>query len=60
MMNSHSMGWFGYSPDGNYFNNIDYILVKRFRTGVNITKIRSSHGVEIGNDFGDDIEAVYE
>ena len=40
-----------HSPNGQYHNQTDYILVrKRFRSGVNITRTQSFPGADIGSD----------
>ena len=40
-----------HSPDGNHYNQTDYILArKRFRPGVNIHRTRSFPGADIGSD----------
>ena len=40
-----------HSPDGKTHNQIDYIMMKkRFKTNVNIAKIRSFPGADIGSD----------
>ena len=40
-----------HSPNGNYHNQINYIMVrKRFRSSVNIAKTRSFPGADIGSD----------
>ena len=42
--------WTWHSPNGQHYNQIDYILVrKRFRSGVNIARTRSFPGADIGN-----------
>ena len=43
--------WTWHSPDGKHHDQIDYILAKkRFRSGVNIHRIRSFPGADIGSD----------
>ena len=43
--------WTWHSPDGKHHNQIDYILAKkRCRSGVNIHRIRSFPGADIGSD----------
>ena len=43
--------WTWPSPNGQHYNQIDYILLrKRFRSGVNIARTRSFPGTDIGND----------
>ena len=47
-----SRRWTWHSPNGKHHNQIDYILVrKRFRSGVNSTRIRSFPGADIGSDY---------
>ena len=46
-----SRRWTWHSPDGKHHNQIDYFLVvKRFRSGVNIHRRRSFPGADIGSD----------
>lgn len=52
-MGSHkaSRKWTWHSPDGQYHNQIDYIMVKRrFMSGIHIAKTRSFPGADIGSD----------
>ena len=43
--------WTWHSPNGQHYNQIDYILVrKRFRSGVNSARIRSFPEADIGSD----------
>ena len=46
-----SRRWTWHSPGGVYYNQIDYIMVKRrFQSSVNIAKTRSFPGDDIGSD----------
>ena len=46
-----SRRWTWHSPNGEYHNQIDYIMVKRrFQSSVNIAKTRSFPGADIGSD----------
>ena len=47
----NSRRWTWHSPNGEYHNQIDYIMVKkRHRASVNINKTRSFPGADIGSD----------
>ena len=47
-----SRRWTWHSPEGDYHNQIDYIMVKRrFQSSVNIAKTRSFPGADIGSDL---------
>ena len=46
-----SRWWTWHSPNGKTHNQIDYIMVKkRFRSSVNINRIRSFPGADVGSD----------
>ena len=46
-----SRRWTWHSPDGQHYNQIDYLLVrKRFRSGVNSARTQSFPGADIGSD----------
>ena len=46
-----SRRWTWHNPNGQHYNQIDYILVrKRFRVGVNSARTRSFPGADIGSD----------
>ena len=46
-----SRRWTWHSPNGQHHNKIDYILVRKsFRPGVNIARMRSFPGADVGSD----------
>ena len=46
-----SRRWTWHNPNGQHHNQIDYVIVmKRFRSGVNIARTRSFPGADVGGD----------
>ena len=48
-----SRRWTWHSPGGDYYNQVDFIMVKRrFQSSVNIAKTRNFPGADIESDHG--------